>query len=349
MLCQTHIGYQYWQMPVRNSMPPTSRISKHQASWANGHLVNVRYTVENCLGAWPGDNRHNCPLGYACPDPTLLPMDQFGQPRWVEVGSGGPEDFNFTAEADHDWVKVEPSSGSIKSDGSTDTRVYISIDWTKAKGDTVHVTFSSDDKATPMIVTIPIIHLTPPPDFLGAVQGDGYICLEASHHVNTSSSSFNGTEYRWEEIPFYGRTHSGMSVYPVENYHLPAESRPSIRYDFWTTSSTDCDLIFHIGPTNNYVLGSRLAFAIQIDDQEVVEIEPIPEAPHGELSADWEDIVAKEIREVKLKVKLGKEGSHTLRVFGITPGIVLERVMIDLGGIAERGYSYLGPVESVIL
>lgn len=336
-------------MPVRNSMPPTSHISKHQASWANGHLVNVRYTVENSLGAWPGDNRHNSVLGYAAPDPTLLPMDKYGQPRWVEVGAGGPGDFNFTAQADQDWVKVEPSSGSIKSDGSTDTRVYISINWEKAKGDVVHVTFTSDDDALPLIVTIPLLHITPPSDFHGAVQGDGYICLEASHHSNTSSSTHKDTEYKWETIPYYGRTHSGMSVYPVENYHLPLHSRPSIRYDFYSTSIGEVDLIFHIGPTNNYVLGSKLAFAVQVDEGEMMEIEPIPEAAPGSLSADWEEIVANEVREVKIKVKLGKEGSHVLRVFGITSGIVLERVMIDLGGIAARGHSYLGPVESVIL
>jgi hypothetical protein len=175
-----------------------------------------------------------------------------------------------------------------------------------------------------------------------AISASKRLIIPTPHLLLTRIPNTNG-------IPYYGRTHSGMSVYPVENYHLPLHSRPSIRYDFYSITTGEVDFIFHIGPTNNYVLGSKLAFAVQVDEGEMMEIEPIPEAAPGHLSADWEEIVANEIREVKVKVKLDNEGSHILRVFGITSGIVLERVMIDLGGIAARGYSYLGPVESVIL
>jgi len=117
MLSQSHIGYQYWQQPMRNSMPPISYISKHDQCHHHGQIIHTRYTVENSLGAWPGDNKHNCPLGYDCPDPTLLPMDRYGQSRWVEVGAGGTEDVSFTARAEDDWLIVSPRGGHIKRDG----------------------------------------------------------------------------------------------------------------------------------------------------------------------------------------------------------------------------------------
>jgi hypothetical protein len=49
-----------------------------------------------------------------------------------------------------------------------------------------------------------------------------------------------------------------------------------------------------------------------------------------------------------MTMDLGTEepGQHTLSVWGMTVGIVLERIWIDMGGIEARGYSYLGPPES---
>jgi hypothetical protein len=50
---------------------------------------------------------------------------------------------------------------------------------------------------------------------------------------------------------------------------------------------------------------------------------------------------------VRIPVKLAKSGGkHTIKIYGMTTGIVLERVLVDLGGIRSRGYSYLGPPES---
>jgi len=36
-----------------------------------------------------------------------------------------------------------------------------------------------------------------------------------------------------------------------------------------------------------------------------------------------------------------------LKIWGMSTGIIVERIWVDMGGIAKRGYSYLGPPESV--
>lgn len=349
MLSQTHIGYQYWQMPVRNSLPPTSRISKHDASFFKGERVNIRYTVIDSLGAWPGDNQHNSPAGYEAPDPTLWPMDEYGQDRWVDVSSGGPEEVYFTAVAEHDWVKVHPSSGIIKGDGSTDTRVRISVDWTKVSSNITRVTFTSSDNAPPLVVTLPLLRFKVPAGFKGAVQGDGYVALEASHFDSSTALTINDTEHSWKEIPYYGRTHSGMSMYPVGSHRLENRTGPSMVYSFWCASSFDAELVVHLGPSLNYVLGSEMAFAVEVDEAGLVEIEPIPSSDPGTLPHDWEQVVANEVREIKVPLGDLREGPHTITIYGITPGLVFERVMVDLGGIRGRGPTYLGPLESRIL
>jgi hypothetical protein len=45
------------------------------------------------------------------------------------------------------------------------------------------------------------------------------------------------------------------------------------------------------------------------------------------------------------KLKVPAPGAHTLRVFGIDAGVVLDKLVIDCGGLQP---SYLGPPESRI-
>jgi hypothetical protein len=358
MLSQTHIGYQYWQMPVRNSLPPVSFVSKRSHSYDHGKIIHTRYTVENCLGAWPGDNKHNSLLGYNAPDPKLEPMDPYGRSRWVDVGSGGPENVNFTAKSDQPWLKATPDSGLIRGDGTTDTRVWISVDWKQVEGKSPalygHVTFSSTD-GTSIVVTVPINNPNrPPADFHGAIQGDGFVAIEAAHHQAVVPANLDGIEYSWEEIPFFGRTLSAVSIYPVGGYDFPLGQGPSVRYNFWATElpkNGKVEVTIHISPVLNFILGRRLSFGVQMDDQAPIKVEPVPEAPLGSLPDDWETIVANEIREVKLEMQIesNKPGAHALTIWGATTGIVVERILIDMGGIKKRGYSYLGPPESVIV
>ena len=41
-----------------------------------------------------------------------------------------------------------------------------------------------------------------------------------------------------------------------------------------------------------------------------------------------------------------REGFHTFKLMGIDPSVVIDRVVIDFGGLAD---SYLGPPETVVV
>lgn len=360
MLSQPHINYQYWQQPIRNTLPPISFVQQSQDTYP-GSWIYTRYTVENSAGAFPGDNQYNCAQGYSCPDPTMLPMDPYGaSTRWVEVSSGGPMDVTWTAQPNASWLTVSQSSGTIKADGSTDTKVYISVNWSKvpqpanssASYQTVStVNFTASDGAT-MIATVPVNHTVAPPDgWHGFVEGDGYVVMEAAHSTRNTSAS----GYAFEEIEWYGRTLSGMEMFPVTNKNFSLGTGPSLSYDFWSVgdvfnqSTGEVEITVQIGPSLNYFLGDFLAFGVQMDNQTAQTIAPVPNAALGSLPADWNNVVASEIRNVTMNMVLPDwsiPGAHTLTLWGMTTGVVFERIWIDMGGIVARGYSYLGPPES---
>ena len=58
---------------------------------------------------------------------------------------------------------------------------------------------------------------------------------------------------------------------------------------------------------------------------------------------DWEETVKDSVRYVKSSFTLAQPGYHTLKIWMIDPAIVLEKLVVDLGGMKP---SYLGPPES---
>ncbi|KAK6908596.1 hypothetical protein I203_102599 [Kwoniella mangroviensis CBS 8507] len=391
---QTHITYYAPLEPIRDSLPPVRFVNPYQPSRPGipikehalpGYVAYLRVTVENLIGAWPGDTGKNCERSYKCPDPTLFTMDPYGaKSRWIDIGSGGPRNTKFTITTDHDWLIVSESKGKIKWDGTKDVRVYVSVKWDKLfnhqEGGQVyetegHVLIKGDD-LTNVTVTIPIT--VPPPvpkDFKGHVEGDGYVVMEASHY--TRSSAKDG--YAFEEIEGYGRTLSGMEMLPSSTQNFTLGQGPSLEYDFWSHPASTSDkssdevqeekeeveVTLHLGPTNNFIVNKELSLGLQLDSSSVQEVHPIPlgllqDNPHeepfkrsavGAVPQDWENAVSSENRNATVSFKVDADGwktggKHTLKVFGMTTGLVVERFQIDFGGIKERGYSYLGPPES---
>ena len=58
---------------------------------------------------------------------------------------------------------------------------------------------------------------------------------------------------------------------------------------------------------------------------------------------EWEKNVMDEARIVSAKVQIPSTGYHTLKVWMVDPGITLQKIFMDLGGLKP---SYLGPPES---
>lgn len=58
---------------------------------------------------------------------------------------------------------------------------------------------------------------------------------------------------------------------------------------------------------------------------------------------DWQQAVSDGVRKVSLPLSIAAAGYHTLKVWMVDPGVVLERIVLDHGHLAP---SYLGPPES---
>jgi hypothetical protein len=356
--------------PERNTMPPVSYIETFLPSRPSreasppGLPAYYRVSVENNRGAWPGINKENCGGGWDCKEPVLNPLDPYSEKRWVEISSGGPKDVDFRLEGNVSWVTTSITHGKVRKEGIVDVRFYVDVDWEKVPRKEELYTMGGGVKivgsdGTNVTVGIPII--VPPntasvsKHYNGFVEGDGYVAIEAAHYDKIESTP----EHQWEELQWYGRTLSGMTIQPPSDKNYTIGQGPSLTYNFWSTGAglahydpAKVIVTIQIGPSFNFILGTKLAFGIQLDDHKPQIITPIPDSVDvehaGTVPHDWLGIVANEIRNVVVEFDVEEMvvGEHVLTIWGMSAGIVVERVLIDFGGIAGRGTTYLGPVES---
>ena len=89
----------------------------------------------------------------------------------------------------------------------------------------------------------------------------------------------------------------------------------------------------------NYFNDGGTELAVSIDNQEPV----ILNMNKDDQLKTWEGWVSNNINKVVSTHVVDQPGKHTLKVWMIDPGVVLQRVIIDCGGLKS---SYLGPTES---
>ncbi|KAI8207018.1 hypothetical protein K4K52_002606 [Colletotrichum sp. SAR 10_76] len=115
-----------------------------------------------------------------------------------------------------------------------EARVNIEVDWSSApKGhSTAALTVQRNDTEDAVTVLLPIFN---PPvakeDLVGRwIESGGVVSIEAAHY--SSIETINGVSY--VELPFYGKTHSGVKLWPVGVESLTQSTAPKLRYDFFT-------------------------------------------------------------------------------------------------------------------
>ena len=144
---------------------------------------------------------------------------------------------------------------------------------------------------------------------------------------------------RWEVIPGLGRTLSGMSVFPVDTPSAtPGPGLPSLGYRMYAFRAGRAEVNLIVSPSLNFVPGRGLRVAAVFDGQVPRVIDVLEDDPPG-----LADSVRDGVRTVKSAFQLAEPGYHTLKVWIVDPGVVSQKLVIDLGGLRP---SYLGPPES---
>jgi len=175
----------------------------------------------------------------------------------------------------------------------------------------------------------------------GFVETNGYVSMDAIHYSKRDAS--NGVE--WKEVPWYGRELSSMMPMPDTACSVTDLSKaPYLQYSFYLFSKGSIEVDALIAPTLNNLPDGGMRFAVAFDDQpaQVVSIPKISIAGEND-DRSWSQSVINNIRVCKTKFLNTTEGYHTLRIYMMDPIVVLQKIVINTGGLQP---SFLFPPES---
>lgn len=318
MMDQTHIGYTYWQQPDSNSMPKTFTIA------AGKNAMGL--SIEGSELAWFGKAKVNIPF------PTF---NYYSNPsHYLELFNTGAGKLGYAIKAPA-YVTLNALKGTL----DTGKRIWLKIDWLKAppgKTETSILVTGSDGSKIILPVTIDNNRFADQ-KISGFVAQNGYVSMEAVHY----SKAVNSRPVFWKTIPGYGKTEGGMIVTPVTVLPQKLDSSSAhLEYVVYLNQTGTFKLHSFISPTIDFTNTDGLKFAVSVDDATpiIVNISADYKTP-----AAWEKSVANSIKIFETSLTIDKPGKHVLKYWMVNPGVVLQKLVLDLGGLKP---SYLGPPET---
>jgi hypothetical protein len=323
---QSHLGYTNWADPPYNSL---RAINLKKMEVPDKAIMGV--AIEGSENVWP-ESREN----------AILPeFDAFNQQQhWMDIFNKGNIPFTFNVKTNRPWIHISQSEGEVEKD----LRLRISIDWQSVpEGRSMgKIKIKGPDRKVKVSVNVF------DPDYIsretlrGFVEGQGYVSIEAEHFTKNIEEDRS----RWIKIEGYGHTLSAMrATAPVDALAAtPGINAPCLEYQMYLFNIGTVEVKAIFSPTLNFMPGRGLQYAISFDDNVPQIVTLVPEnfnAQNG--NRDWEKTVMDNAQFSTTSHTIKEPGYHTLKIWMIDPGPVLEKIIVNTGGLKS---SYLGPPES---
>ncbi|KAH8597581.1 hypothetical protein B0O99DRAFT_684893 [Bisporella sp. PMI_857] len=346
---QTHYGYrETWHAPSRDMISGLCYVQAGQDS--NPLVGQMGVAVEGHAGVRPGvcneeSDRTHPSRRDLVPGVTLGAMTPYGpKERWLEVFSRGSIALNWTASSPYEWIKLSKTEGHLVP-GEDDARILITVDW-----DAVPAGFNEevliDVRSTGgnygpygddfEQIHLPIINRHIKAPFEGFVEADGHISVHAAGQPVPAP---------YYHLPEVGRSEAGSVSLDPSNPLPDVSELPFLTYNIYTfTPTTNAVLDLQFNMTLDYDPARCMEYDVQIDDSEVTTHRLVQEPnTKGGLPIGWKDAVRDCVWKRRHDSGELKDGEHVVKLRLRHENVLLEKVVLDLGGVKE---SYLGPPPS---
>jgi hypothetical protein len=262
--------------------------------------------------------------------------------RFIDVFNTGSRAATWTAGANQNWIKLSRSQGDL----CEDARILVSIDWARApRTETASGQVEIKGAGSTFIVNVPIINSKIAADAktISFAEVNGVISIEAEHFTRLVDHGGAG----WRRIEGLGRSGDSIAVFPTSTVSRGTEklgpTAPAVEYQVNFVSPGKVSVDCHLVPTHPIVAGQGLRYAIGFDDQapQVVTVGADLQIP----SRPWSLNVLNSITVGISTHEIARPGPHVLRIYMVDAGVVLDKIVIDAGGLRP---SYLGPRETMV-
>lgn len=270
--------------------------------------------------------------------PCLNPYTK--KSSFIEVYNKGDKAFDWKATTRESWVKLDKRSGKT----SLEDRIIVSVDWNKVpKGTDItgEIEITSGNKTEK--VYLPVFNPQSPTveELKGLyVEDNGCVSINAGvfhrkkENKDIKITTIKGLGYENDCVQL------GEAVKPWQNLRRINEV-PKAEYDFYTFSAGTVTV--HVYALPLFPVNSKrdTRYGIIIDNG----LLNIMNTSAKEHSGQWDINVARNSSVSTVNLNIEKPGKHTLKLLCGDPGTVIQKVVIDFGGMKR---SYLGPEVSLV-
>ena len=310
MMSQAKIGAVSWRSPDREIMPTVYRndipSKKLPCIYVEGKKEEMKDSKPDSLHF---DNLNN-------------------DAHYFEVFNQGYSPFNYDIQPENKWVKID---GKLNGEIMDQQRFYVSIDWNKAPDglSVSNISVKANDKVYSIGMALQKFTKEDMKSMKGFVEKNGYISMDASEYSRSGSSD----SLNWLTIPGIGRSSDGITLYPFRFEERDPNAAPDVEYDVYLQSPGRIKVYSYFATTNNFLENKKFKYAISFNNEQakVSSIGPIS-------NWRWDTMVKDDVLITTDEFDMIKDGNNTLKFKILSPGLVLEKIVIDTGGLKK---SYL--------
>jgi hypothetical protein len=271
--------------------------------------------------------------------PTFQPWGN--QRYFVDVFLTGDQAVSWKANTSDKWIKLSDEKGNLTSAlGLKQQRLWVSIDWSKApkNPDKGSITFKGAGEKVKLEVNV-----TPGPEasdlafYKGFIENNGYVSIFAGNFTRKTEKQGRS----WE--PVTGLGHTGKALMAplsmdaiVTDPLTIKEKAPVVEYDFYSLTEAAPTVSVFTLPTHPVTSGFSMRYGVSIDDGPV----KVVDFKTAGRSEEWKVNVLENRARRKVKSPALAPGKHTLKIYLLDPGVVLDYITIDLGGL-KKAYSII--------
>jgi len=298
---------------------------------------------------------HKMDINHQCTENTARVLPVFStyakDSGYVDVFLKGKGQIQWQATTKDPWIRLSSSKGILSAkDGQREQRIWVRIDWNQVpRGkNTMETPPGNDEPLIPpgykvnssvrfctadTTITIGVSVYNPNfkelNDYHGFIEDKGFVSIKAENFTHCTQ----GVDAHWQTIDGIGYTGKVMMALPYTaesdtDIQSVLKESPELEYDFYTFNSGDARIDVQVVPTHPFYEGRGVRCAVAVDDGQpvILDFHTIGR------SDEWKQNVLKNAAIKSARQLIRDQGKHQLKIWMVDPGIMIDQILIDLGG-----------------
>jgi hypothetical protein len=276
--------------------------------------------------------------------------DVYDQKYFIDIFLNNDQAVTWTSTVSGNWITLSQDKGVLTpGTGKNQTRIWVNIDWNKAPKEeqlSGNIVFKGGGKQLVVEVLGRKVSKPELSQYKGFIENNGFVSIHATHY----SRQTNKQSIQWQVMDGLGYTGKVLQVYPHSvnegSLHTDPEAiqknSACVEYDFYTFTAATPEVSIFTLPTHPLNNKYNMRYAVSIDNSplKIVDFRTFGR------SEEWKKNVLSNRAERKIHLPFLDKGKHTLKIFCVDPGVTLDEIRIDLGGL-KKAYSSLPETKTV--